>query len=243
MFHRNHQRIRNEVRALKLVSEQTTIPVPRLLDYGTLGDGRQFLVTERIDGVKLSSFDERACANESSKHTNDATCTTCRDIAYANAANFVGNNVLPQLHSLKSQHRGIDGFVMCPQWISEELEPPWPGKVPWKILPLETRDYIFQHGDLAAHNVLMDGKTLQVKALIDWEHAGFFPPGMEKWSGSLCRKAYRDESRNAEIIARCLGEEYIESYEAWHDKEQLEKLVEEGKLPSLAYVKELNARQ
>lgn len=240
---RNHQRIRNEVRALKLVSEKTTIPVPRLLNFGTLGDGRQFLVTERIDGVTLINFKARPCANKSNKHTEEATCTTCRDIAYANATDFVNKVALPQLHSLKSRHRGIDGFVMCPAWICEELGPPWPGKVPWKILPLEEPDYIFQHGDLAAQNLLMDRETLQVTALLDWEHAGFFPPGMEKWPGTLSPEAYADTGCNAEIIARCLGEEYIECYEAWENQEQLRKMVENGDLPSLEYVKMLNAKE
>lgn len=33
----------------------------------------------------------------------------------------------------------------------------------------------------------------------------------------------------------------LECYEAWKNKEQLEKLVEKGQIPRLDYVKQLNA--
>lgn len=39
--------------------------------------------------------------------------------------------------------------------------------------------------DIAAHNIIMDPQTLQVKALIDWGYTGYFPPGMERWPRTL----------------------------------------------------------
>ncbi len=38
---------------------------------------------------------------------------------------------------------------------------------------------MFCHGDLSAHNVIVDPETLKVKAIIDWEYAGFYPKEFE----------------------------------------------------------------
>lgn len=121
---------------------------------------------------------------------------------------------------------------MPPCWLSIDVSPPWKGKGPWKTLRLEEPKYVFQHGDLAAQNILIDPQTLQVKALIDWEYAGFFPPGMERWPGTLDKDVYiRRGNDVAAAIATFLAEEYLECYHQWEDKAQLVSLVESGKLP------------
>lgn len=167
---RNHERIANEARALKLVSRNTTIPVPKLLDHGVLPDGRQYLITEYIHGILLSQLSSQGCLSpEGSNHTEstDSTpCGICRTQAYRNALKLINGVVLPQLAELKSNERGIEGFVMPPSWLSLG-QPPWKGKQQWETLPLENNDYVFQHGDIAANNIIMDRQTLQVRALID----------------------------------------------------------------------------
>lgn len=144
--------------------------------------------------------------------------------------------VLPQLSQLRSKERGISGFVMPPSWLSPDLEPPWVGMSSFHTWPLEHAAYVFQHGDLAAHNILIDPLTLEVTALIDWEHAGYYPEGMELWPGTLDQKAYyarggSDGVHMAADIARFLPDEYLERYAAWENKEQLAKLIESGRIP------------
>lgn len=232
---RNHERITNEAKALELVARETTIPAPRLLDHGIHPDGRRYLITELIEGVLLNHLQTKACSQpEEQKHSEETPCNTCLKEAFSNAIQFIETIVLPQLAKLKSRERGIDGFVMPPSWMSPDMEPPWAGKTSWKTPPLEEAEYVFQHGDLdlAAQNLIMDPQTLQVKALIDWEYAGFYPVGMEFWPGTLDQATYRQRgSKVASVIAKCLPEEYLECYEAWADKEQLRKLIEEGELP------------
>lgn len=216
MHIRNHERIANEVKALKLVSERTTIPVPQLLDYGAHPDGRQYLVTKRIDGVTLNQILDQDCAK----------------VACQNALKFINTIVLPQLEKLKSKERGIDGFVMPPSWLSPDLQPPWKGKASWKTIPLNEPAYIFQHGDLSAHNIMMDPVTFEVKALIDWEYAGFFPPGMQRWPGTLDQTVNNQCGDDmAGAIAEFLLEEYLECYDGWDDKTELARLIESGQLP------------
>lgn len=43
----------------------------------------------------------------------------------------------------------------------------------------DTEEYVFNHGDLSQHNVLVDPTSLKITAIIDWEYAGFFPEYFE----------------------------------------------------------------
>ncbi|KAF2020994.1 hypothetical protein BU24DRAFT_469755 [Aaosphaeria arxii CBS 175.79] len=242
---RNHERITNEARALKLVSQETSIPAPRLLDHGSHPDGRRYLITEYIEGPTLSSFSRRSCSMpEGKKHTTATPCQTCSDTAHSNAVHFILHTVLPQLTKLTSRTRGIDGFVMPPSWLSPDAQPPWIGKQSWSTLPLEQPEYVFQHGDLAAHNIIMDRVTLQAKALIDWEYAGFYPAGMENWTGTLDRDVYSARSDDtAHLIQRFLAVEYAECCHNWGDKAELHELIELGKLPQPDQIRQNKTEQ
>ncbi|KAF2844520.1 hypothetical protein T440DRAFT_512143 [Plenodomus tracheiphilus IPT5] len=178
----NHERITNEAKALRLVAQKTTIPVPKIL------------LTEHYQ--------------------------------------MTDDDVLPQLDKLRSQDRVLDGFVMPPSWLAPDAQSPWKGKKNWKTLSLHESQYVLQHGDLAAHNLIMDPQTLRVRALIDWEYPGYFPPGMERWPGSLSKDAYRGRRRNlAQAIAQYLPDDYLECYENWANKDELRKLIESGDHP------------
>jgi len=122
---------------------------------------------------------------------------------------------------------------MPPRWLSPDTEPPWKGKEYWKTLPREKPEYVFQHGDIAAHNLMMDPQTLQPIVLFDWEYAGYFPLGMEKWPGSLDSEAYNKRHHDflANAIAEFLPTEYIECYDKWDNKVELDRLIESGALP------------
>lgn len=53
IFRRNHECITNEANALRLVSDNVIILVPRLLEYGELLDGWRYLVVGFIDSLML----------------------------------------------------------------------------------------------------------------------------------------------------------------------------------------------
>ncbi|KAL5400242.1 hypothetical protein PMIN03_012546 [Paraphaeosphaeria minitans] len=229
----NHERITNEAKALELVSTNTDIPVPQLLGHGTYPDGRRYLKTEFIQGARLDTFPSRNCSKpEGQKHINGTPCKVCSEQAFTNALEFISGTVLPQLATMRSRSRGIDGFVMPPSWLSPDVEPPWIGKEFWKTLPLSQPEYVFQHGDIAAQNIIMEPRTLKVKALIDFEYAGYYPPGMENWPGTLCPDTYTRRSNNkAYLIKQFLSMEYVECYDKWSDKDELHELIKLGDLP------------
>lgn len=79
---------------------------------------------------------------------------------------------------------------------------------------------------------MIDPETLKVVALIDWEHAGFFPQGMERWRGALADDAYIARgTKIADAIGEFLAEEYLECYREWPEKAELEPLIRGGRLP------------
>ncbi|KAM5436619.1 hypothetical protein McanMca71_001737 [Microsporum canis] len=55
----------------------------------------------------------------------------------------------------------------------------------WEMKPLESEALVFCHNDLSTNNVIVDPETLKVRAIIDWEYAGFYP---EEFEGMFYRR-------------------------------------------------------
>lgn len=45
----------------------------------------------------------------------------------------------------------------------------WPRKVS------KERRFVLCHDDLSQHNMVVDPQTLKIRAILDWEYAGFYP--------------------------------------------------------------------
>ncbi|TPX14838.1 uncharacterized protein E0L32_004947 [Thyridium curvatum] len=229
----NHERITNEARALMLIATKTTIPVPKLLEHGVHPDGRQYLVTEFIEGITLNQLSKQACSFSGEHHCASPPCKTCLEKVSSNALRFIEESVLPQLAQLKSHQRGLEGFVMPPQWLAADIRPGWKGHR-WQTLPLHEAEYVFQHGDLASHNIMIDPQTLKVKTLIDWEYAGYFLPGTERWSGTLAEDAYAQRSSQlSSAIAEFIPLDYLECYAGLDDQDRAawDEQIADGQLP------------
>lgn len=82
---------------------------------------------------------------------------------------------------------------------------------------------------------MIDEATLEVTAMIDWEYAGYFPRGMERWSGTFDAEIYRQRAdRTAGVVARFLAVDYLrccDELEGESSKVHLGKLIEGGWLP------------
>lgn len=208
--------------------------MPKLLGHGVHPDGRQYLVTEFIEGITLNQLSQLQCSFLGEQHYGSSSpCKTCLEQASSNALDFIQEIVLPQLAQLKSRQRGLEGFVMPPQWLAADIRPGWKGHR-WETLPLDEAKYVFQHGDLAPHNIMIDPQTLQVKALIDWEYAGYFLPGMERWSGTLDADAYEKRSSQfASAIAEFVPVDYLACYNKLDSKDRADwdELIAAGELP------------
>lgn len=162
------QRIRNEATALRFIKEETTIPVPAVIDVGN-GPNGFFVTTEFIDGIPLANIGDK-CQMPSLSDHQPTNCPACKKIATANAKTFVEEVVLPQLSKLTSNTTGFNGFVNPPPWVTEiDRREIWQTKT--STIPV----FVFCHGDLGPFNILCDPNSLEVLCLFDFENAGYFP--------------------------------------------------------------------
>ena len=46
---------------------------------------------------------------------------------------------------------------------------------------------VLSHCDLNRNNIIVDAKNEKIEAIIDWEHAGFYPPWAERWFSLVYR--------------------------------------------------------
>ena len=174
------QRLQNEKVALEYIATHTSIPVPKVLDSFEL-DGAYHLITKLIPGVPLDLIDAED-----------------KPRAHQQVDAFVRDYVLPQLHALKSRHIGsLIGFVIPPTRVVEsDSREIWPSKTSSKD------QYVFCHNDLSQHNIMVDPKTLQVLAILDWESSGFYPPEFE---APLWLRPYDERVYDAAEINRLIG--------------------------------------
>ncbi|KAK4145837.1 uncharacterized protein C8A04DRAFT_26316 [Dichotomopilus funicola] len=97
------------------------------------------------------------------------------------------------LKSLRSGTPGVPGeeFLVGPvrvcgyRWHYHTCWRPRPGAFPAPKSGEDGKEggggqFVLCHNDLAQQNVLVDPKTLKIKAIIDWEFAGFWPPWFER---------------------------------------------------------------
>ncbi len=175
------ERILTHAAALELIAKKTTIPVPKLLGVGENPDGSAWIEIERTHGgIYLELVQHRCRMPPGKKHTStDTECAECERIAMANARRYIQDEILPQLDSLRSDTTGLNGTVIPPLWIMDyDPATKW---LPKKAVVGE-EEYVFCHGNLHAHSILMHPETLHVMKVVDWDNAGFFPKEFQLWT-------------------------------------------------------------
>ncbi|KAK3897429.1 hypothetical protein C8A05DRAFT_47956 [Staphylotrichum tortipilum] len=113
----SNERLLNHAAALQFISSKTTIPMPKLLGFGTNPDGTAWLETERTPGGLWLDVVRDRCRMPAGRRHTDGECDECGAIARANAARFLTNEVIPQLNTLTSDTTGLDGVVIPPLWV------------------------------------------------------------------------------------------------------------------------------
>ena len=83
---------------------------------------------------------------------------------------------LSTLHDLRSKAiGGPTGIVIPPYRVFNVTM-----NDKWDLKSSDTEEYVFCHNDLSQQNIILDPDTFKIKAIIDWEYAGFFPAYFEK---------------------------------------------------------------
>ncbi|KAL6849043.1 hypothetical protein ACO1O0_008573 [Amphichorda felina] len=177
------ERIKNEHAALDLIREKTNIPVPRVLERGFSEEFGHYLKLEWASGIEMYDIVNgigagAACLMTPGQHghATEGQCNQCRDMVMANADRLVSETLYPALEGLQSFQTGLNGTVIPPPWITEgDRREHWPVKTSDMGPDEDRRSFVLCHGDLSYHNMLVAPDTLEIKWLLDWECAGFFP--------------------------------------------------------------------
>ncbi|KIM34673.1 hypothetical protein M413DRAFT_450123, partial [Hebeloma cylindrosporum] len=147
------ERMKNEVAAIRYVQNNTNIPTPNI--RCTFEDnGRFYIITDVVPGVTLAELPD------------DKKAGVIAEV----------EGYMAQMHAIKSKVMGgVSGDNVLPYRCFRDIN----GRS--KLLNLKFRDadtpeFVLCHNDLSQYNVIVDEKTLRVKAILDWEYAGFYPP-------------------------------------------------------------------
>ncbi|KAL4950838.1 kinase-like domain-containing protein [Aspergillus filifer] len=146
------ERLQNEAESLRFIRRTTNIPVPTV--HAALEvDDSFFLITDYIQGTSMSQLSEgqkRIVCIELRQH-------------------------LATLHAIKSNTTGGPSGLVIPPYRVMKCSV----KDDWPIRSSDNAEYVFCHNDLSQPNVIVDPDTLKIRAIIDWEYAGFFPEYFE----------------------------------------------------------------
>ena len=144
----NSERLSNEAATLQFIRQHSSIPVPEV--YCCFEDDQAvILVTEYVEGVGMNDL-------------NDSQ----RKIVQVELERHI-----EELHSLRSSVvGGPSGILVLPYRATLKTF-----KDDWNLKPSDHEEYVFCHNDLSQQNIIVDPQSLTIKAIIDWEYAGFFP--------------------------------------------------------------------
>lgn len=142
----------NEAESLRFIRKHTDIPVPTVYcDFED--DEAYYLVEEYIDGASMSDL------------SDDEKGIVCLEL----------QTHLTTLRTLKSNRIGGPmGIVIPPYRVMRRTD-----NDVWALRASSFEEYVFCHNDLSQQNVIVDPVTLRIKAIIDWEYAGFYPSFFE----------------------------------------------------------------
>ncbi|KAK0659156.1 kinase-like domain-containing protein [Cercophora samala] len=147
----------NEAAALRFIRQHTDIPVPDVYcDFED--DDAYYLISQNIDGVNMADL---------------------KDEEQKAVVRVELEQHLAKLKGIKSRRLGGPSGILIPPYrvlrVTERDD--WSSCK--KSEPKDGEEYVFCHGDCSQHNVIVDPETLRIKAIIDWEYAGFFPAAFE----------------------------------------------------------------
>jgi tRNA A-37 threonylcarbamoyl transferase component Bud32 len=151
--HLGRERLLNEASALEFIANNTEIPVPKLHACFE-DDGAVYLITEYIEGRGMNELkdEEKLVVGEELE------------------------DYLEQLHKLRSGNIGGPSGIIIPPY---RLQAKTDIDV-WNVKSAETDEYVFCHNDLSQHNVIVSPDSLEIRAIIDWEYAGYWPERFER---------------------------------------------------------------
>jgi len=151
---RSNDRIRNEVACLRFVRENTDVLVPKVVCVFE-DDESVYTITEAVEGVNILDLDAGA------RRVMEKELRAHRRTLWGLRSKRIG---------------GPTGIVLL-------LARVYVGRkdlVKIKLRDSQKEEFFFCHNHYAQQNVIVDPETLKIKAILDWEYAGFYPRWIDR---------------------------------------------------------------
>ncbi|OAQ98736.1 hypothetical protein LLEC1_06220 [Akanthomyces lecanii] len=158
--HQRTARLENEAQCLHFILENTNIPVPKVLEAYE-ENGSFILVTELITGRDIKDLE-----------------TTEQALVMKEVESHVA-----ALCSLRSDRPGGPTGIMCPL---PRILQRFPAGTAWVPKKSAESEYGFCHCDLGWPNIIIDSDYPRIRAIIDWEYAGYWPEFFELHTIATC---------------------------------------------------------
>lgn len=147
------ERLLNEAAAMQFIANNTTIPTAKLHACFE-DDGAVYLVMEYVEGRGMHELEEEE-----------------RQVVEKELENY-----LQKIHEFRSNVvGGLFGIVVPPYRVQQKTDVD-----DWNIEPSKTDEYVLCHNDLSQQNVIVYPNSLKIRAIIDWEYAGYWPERFER---------------------------------------------------------------
>ena len=208
-----------EANAMKFVADNTSLPVPRLIDTFMSKNGVRFIVMQHVRGKplsqvwhKLSPQDKTAILLDLRHYIEELRQVPPPQLSVVGSVDYTActdDRIAPESFGPFENHEAFHQFL---RWGVTEEHPSIPAltRIAQTHKTYRHRT-VLTHGDLAPQNIIVrEGKIV---GIIDWETAGWFP---EYWEYT---QAWESAWRWKEWRAR-LGE-FLDVYEAELNTEQM----------------------
>jgi aminoglycoside phosphotransferase (APT) family kinase protein len=187
-----------EAKAMLLVREKTTIPVPEVFSaYTDSATGHGYIIMEYVKGDVLRDVWDSYTAEQKADVVGQLRgyCEQLRAIK----GTFIGSvdrtacedqlftDELGAYGPYENEREFNAGLIKA---LKNSRETPWTEKVCEMInAVLKGHRIVLTHGDFAPRNILVNGS--KVVAILDWELAGFYPEYWE-YAKAVWREAWQE---------------------------------------------------
>jgi aminoglycoside phosphotransferase len=207
-----------EAKNIRFLSNNTTIPIPSVVDEWTEQDGRYFELTKRIPGEPLSAVwatmslsDKERVAKQTAEYVLQLRQLQSAQIQSLGGQPVYSTFLFPNGYGVPHGPLSSDDELwaemekslqrlpnMARQWLRSRLPP--------------SRPFTFTHGDLTNVNIMVENGNLT--GIIDWEASGYFPVW---WEYTCAGIGIGSDDQEWKSLLRRYMSSYSEGHEFWLD--------------------------
>lgn len=204
---------------LRFLKENTTIPVPKVLNEWVDSDGRYFILMERIKGRTLEEAWPTMTTTDKERIADQAAgyLLQLRKLQSPQMQSLAGGPVYDAFLDMGSDMYTSHGPISSDNGLWEDMAAglarlPEKARAGLRRRMPTISPFTFTHGDLTNVNIMVNDDG-NLAGIIDWEWSGFFPVW---WEFAVSSMAHSQSDAEWKALLRGrMGNQYSEGREFW----------------------------